>query len=134
MPKQKSHKGLLKRIKITKTGKVRFRAPNSRHLKSNKSGQTVQSYRKNRYARNGMIGRLELMLGRPLKSQEQHMAEIEAMEAMEPRAPKPETRGAKAKAEAKVAAATVDGQNKSGSRKPAAKAPAKSAAKAPAKD
>ena len=48
MPKNKSHKGLLKRVKITKSGKVRFRAPNSRHLKSNKEGTEVQSYRKNR--------------------------------------------------------------------------------------
>ncbi len=129
MPKQKSHKGLLKRIKITKTGKVRFRPPNSRHLKSNKSGQTVQSYRKSRYARRGMIGRLQLLLGRPLKSQEQHMAEIEAVETIIPKAPKPETRGSKAKAEAKAAVATTHGQNKSGGKKAAA-APAKSPSKA----
>ena len=45
MPKQKSHRGLLKRIKLTKSGKVRFKAPNSRHIKSNKTGTQVQSYR-----------------------------------------------------------------------------------------
>ena len=53
MPKQKSHRGLLKRIKLTKSGKVRFKAPNSRHIKSNKTGTQVQSYRKSRYARTG---------------------------------------------------------------------------------
>ncbi|MFO0872659.1 MAG: bL35 family ribosomal protein [Phycisphaerales bacterium] len=68
MPKQKSHKGLLKRIKITKSGKIKFRPPNSRHLKSNKTGEQVQSYRKNRYARRGMIRRLSLLLQRPLRS------------------------------------------------------------------
>ena len=37
MPKNKSHKGLAKRIKISKTGKIRFGRPHSRHLKSNKT-------------------------------------------------------------------------------------------------
>lgn len=81
MPKHKSHKGLLKRIRISKTGKVRFRPPNSRHLKSNKSGTQVQSYRKNRYARRGLLRRLSLLLRRPLRSQEQHMADLAAREA-----------------------------------------------------
>jgi len=71
MPKNKSHKGLLKRVKITKSGKVRFRAPNSRHIKSNKEGREVQSYRKNRYARSGDLKALSKMLFRPLRSEEQ---------------------------------------------------------------
>lgn len=75
MPKIKSHKSLLKRIRVTKTGKVKFRSPNSRHLKSNKSGTSVQSYRRPQFARRGMIGRLELLLGRPLRSQEQATAD-----------------------------------------------------------
>ena len=58
MPKSKSHKGLLKRIKITKSGKVRFRRPHSRHLKSNKTGEQVRGYRKARFARAGDMGRL----------------------------------------------------------------------------
>jgi large subunit ribosomal protein L35 len=74
MPKLKSHKGLLKRIKITKSGKVKFRSPNSRHLKSNKSGEKVQSYRRSQYVRRGMLNRLSLMLHRPLMSQERHEA------------------------------------------------------------
>lgn len=83
MPKIKSHKSLLKRIKVTKSGLVKFRSPNSRHLKSNKSGETVQSYRRPKYARRGMIGRLQLLLQRPLKSQEQHVAELAAKAAKE---------------------------------------------------
>ena len=75
MPKNKSHKGLLKRIKITKTGKIRFRAPNSRHLKSNKTGTAVQSYRKPRYARSGDLRALSKMLFRPLRSEDQHEAD-----------------------------------------------------------
>jgi ribosomal protein L35 len=48
MPKNKSHKGLAKRIKISKKGKIRFGRPHSRHLKSNKAGTQIQSYRKRR--------------------------------------------------------------------------------------
>jgi len=80
MPKLKSHKGLLKRIKITKNGKVKFKAPNGRHLKSNKSGEMVQSYRRSQYVRRGMLHRLSLLLHRPLMSQEQHEA-IQAAKA-----------------------------------------------------
>lgn len=72
MPKNKSHKGLAKRIKVTKSGKVRFGRPHSRHLKSNKDGAQIQSYRKKRHARSGEIRALSKLLFRPLLSQEQH--------------------------------------------------------------
>ena len=75
MPKNKSHKGLLKRAKITKSGRVRFRKPGSRHLKSNKSGNTTRSYRISQYARAGDMKRLGTLLFRPLKSQDQVEAE-----------------------------------------------------------
>ena len=39
MPKQKPHKGLLKRIKITATGKILRRKANKRHLMSTKSAK-----------------------------------------------------------------------------------------------
>ena len=81
MPKMKSHKGLLKRIKITKTGKVRFGRPGSRHLKSNKSGEQIRGYRKRSYARQGDKRRLELLLARPLRSQEQAMADRKTRDA-----------------------------------------------------
>lgn len=81
MPKSKSHKGLLKRIKITKSGKIRFRSPNSRHLKSNKTGVAVRSYRRPRYARAGDMKRFSALLFRPLRSQEQSIADAAAREA-----------------------------------------------------
>ena len=74
MTKQKTHKGLAKRIKVTKTGKVRFFGPNSRHLKSNKRGTTVQTYRKARFARNGDTKMYGKLLNRSLLSQQQHTA------------------------------------------------------------
>ena len=78
MPKNKSHKGLLKRIKISKSGKVRFRRPNSRHIKSNKSGAQVRSFRQPRYARSGDMSRLGALLFRPLRSREQAEAAAKA--------------------------------------------------------
>lgn len=75
MPKNKSHKGLLKRVKITKSGKIKFKPPRSRHLKSNKTGLQVQSYRKSRHARSGDMGAYEKLLFRGLRSQEQHEAD-----------------------------------------------------------
>ena len=75
MPKNKSHKGLLKRARITKSGRVRFRKPGSRHLKSNKSGKTTRRYRLPQYARAGDMKRLGTLLFRPLKSQDQAEAE-----------------------------------------------------------
>lgn len=81
MPKNKSHKGLLKRVKITKSGKIRFRKPNSRHLKSNKSGKQNRSYRLPQYARAGDIKRLGTLLFRPLRSNDQAAAEAREKKA-----------------------------------------------------
>ena len=81
MPKSKSHKGLLKRIKITKSGKIRFRRPHSRHIKSNKTGQQVRSYRRPRYSRAGDMKRYSMLLFRPLRSQEQSIADQKEREA-----------------------------------------------------
>ncbi len=78
MPKVKTHKGLLKRIRVTKSGKVRFKPPRGRHLKSNKPGAKVRSYRKARFARSGDKKMLEALLHRPLRSQEQHLADLQA--------------------------------------------------------
>ena len=78
MPKNKSHKGLAKRIKISKNGKIRFGRPHSRHLKSNKTGVQIQSYRKKRYARSGDLRYLKKLLNRGLRSEERHVADDKA--------------------------------------------------------
>jgi large subunit ribosomal protein L35 len=39
MPKQKGHKGLLKRVKITATGKIKHHRPGASHLMSGKSAK-----------------------------------------------------------------------------------------------
>jgi large subunit ribosomal protein L35 len=46
MPKQKTHKGLAKRFKVTARGKVKFRRPGNSHLSSHKPGARVRHLRK----------------------------------------------------------------------------------------
>lgn len=46
MPKQKTHKGLAKRVKITGTGKVVRKRAFAGHLMSSKSGNRCRSLRK----------------------------------------------------------------------------------------
>lgn len=66
MPKMKTHKGLLKRIRVTARGKVKFRRAFSGHLMSHKEGEKRQKLRQTRTARKGDIRRLSKMLHRPL--------------------------------------------------------------------
>ena len=62
MPKNKPCKGLLKRIRITKSGKVRFRRAFGRHLRSGKSGKLMRSYRRPAFAKSSDIKRIRAML------------------------------------------------------------------------
>jgi len=66
MPKLKSHKGLLKRIKVTAKGKVKFRKAFTGHLMSHKTGSKLMQLRGKGLAKSGDINRLERMLHRPL--------------------------------------------------------------------
>ena len=63
MPKMKPNKGLLKRIRFTKTGKVKFRRAFGRHKRSHKSGTLLQSYRKPAFVKTSDIKRIRMMLG-----------------------------------------------------------------------
>ncbi len=62
MPKNKSHKGLLKRVRITKSGKIKLHRAFGRHLRSHKSGRTIRKYRRATYAASSEIKRLGRML------------------------------------------------------------------------
>jgi large subunit ribosomal protein L35 len=84
MPKTKSHKGLLKRIRITKSGKVKIRRVGGRHIKSKKTATRVRGYRRPQYATAADLKRLRAMLHRPLKSVESARAEaIEQLQESE---------------------------------------------------
>jgi large subunit ribosomal protein L35 len=62
MPKNKPCKGLLKRVRITKSGKVKFHRAFGRHLRSHKSGKLLQSYRNPAYAKACDVPRVRAML------------------------------------------------------------------------
>ncbi len=46
MSKQKTHKGISKRFKVTGKGKVKYRRPGNSHLSSHKPGSRVRHLRK----------------------------------------------------------------------------------------
>ncbi|GAB4383668.1 MAG: hypothetical protein Kow0022_04080 [Phycisphaerales bacterium] len=76
MPKLKTHKGLLKRVRITKTGKVRHRSANHKHLSSHKSGKRLRQLRKDPYASNPDAKRFEKLLWRRLRGRNQPRASL----------------------------------------------------------
>jgi large subunit ribosomal protein L35 len=71
MPKNKSHKGTLKRVRISRTGLVRHRSANHKHLSSHKSAKRLRQLRKDRYMANPDAKRLEKLLFRRLRGREQ---------------------------------------------------------------
>lgn len=87
MPKNKSHKGLLKRIRISKTGKARHRSAYHKHLSSHKSGKRLRQLRKDRYMAGPDAKRLEKLLFRRLRGRNQPRASLK-------RSPSPEARRA----------------------------------------
>ena len=68
MPKNKTHKGLMKRVKVTARGKVKWHKSFAGHLMSHKTGQKKRDLRQATVAKKGDIGRLKRMLNMPLTS------------------------------------------------------------------
>jgi large subunit ribosomal protein L35 len=64
MPKNKPRKAMLKRIRFTKTGRVKFRRACGRHLRSHKSGKLLRSYRQPAYAGGSEAKRVRALLFR----------------------------------------------------------------------
>jgi large subunit ribosomal protein L35 len=87
MPKNKIHKGILKRVRVSKTGKVRHRSAFHKHLSSHKSGKRLRQLRKDRYMAGPDAKRLEKLLFRRLRGRNQPRASIR-------RSPSPEQRAA----------------------------------------
>jgi large subunit ribosomal protein L35 len=63
MPKNKSHKGLLKRVRVSKTGRIKLQRACGRHLRSHKPGQKIRDYRRPKYAAGPDARRLRILLG-----------------------------------------------------------------------
>lgn len=87
MPKNKMHKGFLKRVRISKSGKVRHRSAFHKHLSSHKSGKRLRQLRKDRYMAGPDAKRLEKMLFRRLRGRNQPRASAR-------RSPSPEQKAA----------------------------------------
>lgn len=62
MPKVKTHKGVLKRVRITARGKVKYRKNFGRHLMSGKSGKRVRQLRRPEILTGSIARRLRLAL------------------------------------------------------------------------
>lgn len=87
MPKNKAHKGLLKRIRISKTGKARHRSAYHKHLSSHKSGKRLRHLRQDPYMHSSDAKRLEKLLFRRLRGRNQPLSAMK-------RSPSPEARRA----------------------------------------
>ena len=87
MPKSKPHKGTLKRIRISKSGKVRHRSAFHKHLSSHKSGKRLRQLRKDPYMAAPGAKRLEKLLFRRLRGRTQPRSALR-------RSPSPEARRA----------------------------------------
>lgn len=66
MPKLKPHKGLLKRVRVTAKGKVKYHRSGKGHLLSHKPGHKRRDLRGTSLLTGGDIVRVEKMLHRPL--------------------------------------------------------------------
>jgi len=62
VPKNKPNKGLLKRIRMTKSGKVKMGHAYGRHRRSHKTGDLIRSYRESNYAHASDLRRIARML------------------------------------------------------------------------
>jgi len=93
MSKNKPHKGLLKRISLTKTGKVRHKKAGTGHLKSRKSPKRLRQLRQDNYVSASEARRLDDLLHRRLRGRDQPRSAIK-------RSPSPEEKRAKREAEA----------------------------------
>lgn len=76
MPKNKPHKGLLKRIRITRTGKLRHRKAGSKHLRSHKSPTRLRRLRTDSFMSTAEVKRLSKLLFRRLRGKEQPRSAI----------------------------------------------------------
>ena len=76
MPKNKVHKGLTKRIRISKTGKVKHKSANHKHLRSGKGGKRLRQLRKDSVMSSPEAKRIEKLLFRRLRGRTQSRATL----------------------------------------------------------
>ena len=71
MPKMKPHKGLLKRVRFSKTGLAKHRRAGFKHLRSGKSPKRLRRLRKVAYMSTADAKRLSRLLGIRIRGREQ---------------------------------------------------------------
>lgn len=76
MPKNKSHKSSLKRIRLTKTGLVRHNRAGGKHLRSHKSSTRLRRLRTDKTMSSPEAKRLEKLLFRRLRGRDQARATL----------------------------------------------------------
>lgn len=76
MPKHKSRKSILKRIRISKTGMIRHRTTGHKHLRSGKGGKRLRQMRSDPFMANPEAKRLEKILFRRLRGRAQDRATL----------------------------------------------------------
>lgn len=87
MSKNKPHKGIMKRVRVSKTGKVRHRSAFHKHLSSHKSGKRLRQLRQDRKLTSAEAKRFEKLLFRRLRGRNQPRTALR-------RSPSPEQRRA----------------------------------------
>ena len=68
MPKQKTHRGLLKRIKVTGSGRIKMGRAYGRHLRSGKRAKLLRDYRQPMFAGAADVRRLQSVLSERVRS------------------------------------------------------------------
>ena len=64
MPKIKTHKGLKKRVRVTRKGKVVHKHPNAGHLMSGKTGNRRRNLRRAGIMKGALAERMKVALGK----------------------------------------------------------------------
>ncbi|MCD4831771.1 MAG: 50S ribosomal protein L35 [Anaerohalosphaeraceae bacterium] len=64
MPKQKTHKGLAKRVKVTASGKIKARKSFAGHLMSCKNAKKRRNLRQSMTLSSSVTGRIKALLGK----------------------------------------------------------------------
>lgn len=98
MSTNKPHKGLLKRMRISKTGKVKHKPTGSKHLKSHKSSKRLRRLAKDKYLWSSQTKGLEELLHRRLRGLDQPRAAIRKSPSPAERKAQKEARKAEAAA------------------------------------
>ncbi|MEM0982947.1 MAG: bL35 family ribosomal protein [Planctomycetota bacterium] len=111
MGKNKPHKGLLKRVRISKTGKVRHRKAYHQHLRSHKTGKRLRHLRMDAILSDAESKRFGRLLFRRIRGRTMPRASLRSNPTPEQRAEIQKQKIAERKAALEAYLAERDGKN-----------------------